>query len=89
MKELVGRHVPFEERLVFIDCETTGLINKDICQIGALVCENGFITKAISEYVKPLGENSTKRLWNDMALQVLLCKIPLRLTKYGKINLVS
>lgn len=65
MERNIGNLVPFKEPLIFIDCETTNLTDKDIFQIGAIVCENGVITNIIDEYVKPFGEFDEKSKKNN------------------------
>lgn len=51
----VGQAVPFTEKLIFIDVETA---NKkgNICQIGAIVCNDGVITKIIDILINPNAE---------------------------------
>lgn len=49
---LIGANVPFDGKYLFLDIETANSYN-DPCQIGAIYCENGKITKTICELIKP------------------------------------
>ena len=55
MNNLIGTKVPYSEKLIFIDVETANIDN-EICQIGAIIVEDGEVVSIVDEYVKPLGE---------------------------------
>ncbi len=55
MEELIDKAVPFTAKFIFLDVETANT-DGNICQIGAIVCDNGKVVKIINELVNPRAE---------------------------------